>query len=568
MRIGLKTKILSVAILPILLLGGVTVAITLTQVRDSLISEVQDSLRGTAAATLAAYNQNAGNYLRAENGDVWKGGYNISKSENLLDSIRDESGMDVTFFYGNERIMTSAKDSTGKRILGSKAGEVVVEKVLKGGEEYFSSAVSLDGTLNYGYFIPVYQKGMDSEAIGMIFVGTNKETKDAAINRIIQTVVASVITVVFGCILLAVIISMSITGSIKKGIKAVQRVAQGDLGYSIDGRLLRKKDEIGDLANGIHTLQEALQNIIRQIAQSTKQLTSAADELGVTSKKTSATMKQVENAVSSITGNISAQAESTKSTTDNIVLMGEQIGVTSREVDLLNQNADVIRESSQQATSTIQKLIEINEEVQKSIETITRQTNVTNQSAKKIQVATGIINSIAQETNLLSLNATIEAVRAGESGRGFAVVAAQIRQLAEQSRESSSNIEAITDALISNSDEAVDIMGRVREIIDDQSQNMKETEKIVSEVMGGVSASLEKIAQIETSTMQLEESRNVIIKTVGGLSEMAQQNAANTKQTCGQTIEVSNTFAQMEQRAVELKKIADGLSATVKYFQL
>ena len=121
MRMDLKKKILSVAILPILLLGTVTIIITLTQTKNALINEVQDSLRGTAAATLAAYDQNAGNYLRAENGDVWKGGYNISKSENLLDNIKEKTGMDVTFFYGKERIMTSAKDSNGERILGSPA---------------------------------------------------------------------------------------------------------------------------------------------------------------------------------------------------------------------------------------------------------------------------------------------------------------------------------------------------------------------------------------------------------------------------------------------------------------
>ena len=158
MRIDLKKKILSVAVLPVLLLGIVTIVITLTQVKSSLISEVKDSLSGTAATTLAAYNQHSGSYLRADNGDVWKGGYNISKSESLLDNIKEESGMDVTFFYGNERIMTSAKDRDGNRILGSPAGEIIVEKVLKGGENYFSSSVSLDGTLNYGYYIPIYQK--------------------------------------------------------------------------------------------------------------------------------------------------------------------------------------------------------------------------------------------------------------------------------------------------------------------------------------------------------------------------------------------------------------------------
>ena len=568
MRIDLKKKILSVAVLPVLLLGIVTIVITLTQVKSSLISEVKDSLSGTAATTLAAYNQHSGSYLRADNKDVWKGGYNISKSESLLDNIKEESGMDVTFFYGNERIMTSAKDRDGNRILGSPAGEIIVEKVLKGGENYFSSSVSLDGTLNYGYYIPVYQKGTDSEPIGMIFAGVDKQAKDNTINGIILMVLLSVIFVMAACIVIAVIMSVSITRSLQKGISKVQKVADGELGSPIEEKLLKRNDEVGDLAKAIDTLQKTLQNIVSKIAQSTDNIKMAANELGVTAKDTNYTMKQVEDAVSSISENITEQAKSTKTTTDNIVLMGDQIGRTSEEVGLLNQNADVMRKSSEQASYTIQQLRQINDKVKESINTITRQTNLTNESAQKIQAAIGIISSIAEETNLLSLNASIEAARAGESGRGFAVVASQIQKLAEQSNSSSCEIEEITNTLISNSDEAVEIMRQVHEIIDSQSQNMSDTENIVSKVMDGINTSLEKIEKIEYATEQLESSRNRIVETVEGLSDIAEQNAASTEETFAQTSQVSNTFEQIEAKADQLKQIADELSDIMQHFQL
>ena len=568
MRIDLKKKILSVAVLPVLLLGIVTIVITLTQVKSSLISEVKDSLSGTAATTLAAYNQHSGSYLRADNGDVWKGGYNISKSESLLDNIKEESGMDVTFFYGNERIMTSAKDRDGNRILGSPAGEIIVEKVLKGGENYFSSSVSLDGTLNYGYYIPIYQKGTDSEPIGMIFAGVDKQAKDNTINGIILMVLLSVIFVMAACIVIAVIMSVSITRSLQKGISKVQKVADGELGSPIEEKLLKRNDEVRDLAKAIDTLQKTLQNIVSKIAQSTDNIKMAANELGVTAKDTNYTMKQVEDAVSSISENITEQAKSTKTTTDNIVLMGDQIGRTSEEVGLLNQNADVMRKSSEQASYTIQQLRQINDKVKESINTITRQTNLTNESAQKIQAAIGIISSIAEETNLLSLNASIEAARAGESGRGFAVVASQIQKLAEQSNSSSCEIEEITNTLISNSDEAVEIMRQVHEIIDSQSQNMSDTENIVSKVMDGINTSLEKIEKIEYATEQLESSRNRIVETVEGLSDIAEQNAASTEETFAQTSQVSNTFEQIEAKADQLKQIADELSDIMQHFQL
>ena len=137
----IKKKILLLAIGPVLLLGIVTMALTLTMMRGSMLDEIQAALKGTAAATLAAYDQNAGQYVQSTNGYVWKGNYNVSKSGSLVDRIKENTGMDVTFFYGKTRIMTSAKDKNGARVLRSEVGEAIVKQVLQGKKEYFSDAV-------------------------------------------------------------------------------------------------------------------------------------------------------------------------------------------------------------------------------------------------------------------------------------------------------------------------------------------------------------------------------------------------------------------------------------------
>ena len=198
---NIKKKILAISIGPVLVLGIISLAFSVTMVKNSMLDEVKDALKGTAAATLAAYDQNTGDYMETSNGDIWKGSYNISKSESLVDRIKSNSGMDVTFFYGDKRIMTSAVDGNGDRVLNSKAGDKIVEKVLKGGEEYFSRAVSIEGTLNYGYFMPVYQNGSTDEIIGMVFVGTDKQEKDMVINQIIWSLSAAVFAVMIVCMI-------------------------------------------------------------------------------------------------------------------------------------------------------------------------------------------------------------------------------------------------------------------------------------------------------------------------------------------------------------------------------
>ena len=134
MKFTLRKKIILSAILPLLLLGASIIIIAATIVKGSIISKVEESLKGTAVATEAAYDQNAGSYLKAENGAIWKGSYNISQSETLVDTIKEESGMDVTFFYGSDRIMTSAKDKDGNRLLGSPAGDKIKKRVLEQGK--------------------------------------------------------------------------------------------------------------------------------------------------------------------------------------------------------------------------------------------------------------------------------------------------------------------------------------------------------------------------------------------------------------------------------------------------
>ena len=158
MKLTIRKKILFCSLIPLLLLGAIIITLAATIVQDSILNQVENSLKGTAIATLAAYDQNAGSYLEATNGDIWKGSYNISQSENLVDTIKQESGMDVTFFYGDKRIMTSALDANGNRVLGSPAGEKITETVLKNGEDFFSSNTSIEGTIYYGYYTPVYQR--------------------------------------------------------------------------------------------------------------------------------------------------------------------------------------------------------------------------------------------------------------------------------------------------------------------------------------------------------------------------------------------------------------------------
>jgi methyl-accepting chemotaxis protein len=568
MRLSLRKKILASAIFPVCVLGIIVITIAATFVRSSIISQVEQSLKGTAVATLAAYDQNSGNYMQADNGAIWKGGYNISKSEKLVDTIEERSGMVVTFFYGSERIMTSAKDGKGDRILDSPAGDVVVEHVLQNGESYFSKNVNIDGTTYFGYYVPVYQQGETTTPIGMVFAGVNKaETLKSSLS-IIFVLVSVVIAIMVALVILSTIFSTSISKALKQSVVTVQEVSEGKLNTSVNKEALKRTDEIGDLTRAIKQLQIELRSMIGDISTSTDMLLEQSDSLEQTSKETYENMTNVQNSVCEIMKDANLQEKDTKSASDHIKRMGDLIIETGCEADELNRRADNMLVSSDTATDNIEGLKVIGNEVQSAVDMMEELTRQTNDSANSIKIASDLISEIASQTNLLSLNASIESARAGEAGKGFAVVAKEIQTLAERSNQASKTIDNVVTVLIENSGRVVEAMQRMQEVMDKQNSHIVMTEDIVADVVSEIRASIEGIRTIENSAKELENSRIEIVDKISSLSDIAENNVGNTQETNDIITKTNDRFMMLHESAVSLRKAADVLATNIQNFEM
>ena len=568
MKLTIRKKMLLCSLLPISILGIIIVFMAVTSLKTSIINQVESSLRGTASATLAAYDQNSGSYTVSTNGDVWKGGYNISLSEKLLDTIKEKSGMEVTFFYGTQRIMTSIVDKNGERILGSPAGAKIEEEVLKKGQEYFSDSVSVDGEMYYGYYVPVFQSGEDTEPVGMVFAGVNKkETLSSVLSIVFYMIIIVVLIAVVG-IFGAGFVANSISKALNEEIGCVEEVATGNLNVTLNRKHMNRKDEVGDLTRAIGKLQSDLRDIIGGISDSANRLIHASNTLEQTSHQTSDNMQHVMQSVDTITTGAISQAEDTRSASENITHMGNLIIETGSEASALNESADNMLSASDKTNATIVALKSSSDEVEKAVNLIAQLTEQTNESAKTIRQAAGFISEIAEQTNLLSLNASIEAARAGEAGKGFAVVAGEIQKLAEQSNDASSNIDQIVNTLISNAEHVVEAMQQMQSVIGRQNQYIESTEESVVKVMGEIQTSIQSIRSIERMTQELEQARKEMIGTIAGLSDIAESNVNNTQETSGVISDVSERFREVGESASNLRGTADKLEENIKNFKL
>ena len=405
---------------------------------------------------------------------------------------------------------------------------------------------------------------------GFIFVMTADDTDllKAANKLQARGLGTAVVVLIFG-VFVAWICARRMTRPLIRVTSAVDRIAGFDL--TEDPELIaldKNKGETGAIAHAVLHMKQALRSMVQQIREQSANIHQASGQLEENATATSGNVDSVETAVNEIATGATSQATETQRATEDVVMMGTMIENTSTQVENLNSTAVEMSNASASARDALEELNHINEKAIESIEVIYQQTHTTNESALKIKDVTELIASIAEETNLLSLNASIEAARAGDAGKGFAVVASQIQKLAEQSNASTKKIDDIIHMLLTDSENAVHTMEEVREVMHQQSEKVEQTKQVFGSVNQGIDQSISGMEAISEHTRQLDHARENIVDTVQNLSAIAQENAASTEETNAVVMEIGGVMQQISGNAQELRRIADILEKNMETFKL
>ena len=562
----LKYKILFVALLPILVVCIAVMVINNTVIKNTLLDKTKNELKATAEALSAANNQNSGEYFQNDDGEIWKGTYNVSLSQKLVTEMSEKTGSSLTFFYGDKRLVTSLKDKKGDYILGSKAGDYLKKNVLEGGKDVFTSRVSVEGTMYYGYYIPVKQNNSD-DIIGMIFAGMPAREVDKTINLVSGLLFLILGIVLVLTIFVSVLASKEIASAIEDSVLVVQNMASGNLNVSINRKNLGRKDEVGKLSAGTKSLRESLGNMIGAISDNTLSLDVASQDMSNIAGQASDAMDSISENLKSVLESAKNQAEVTASVDDNVNNINMMLKQTGDEADGLSDAADDMLGTGREVDNSLKNLYNSNEEVLDAIERIRKQTSETDISVDKIKEAVNLIASIAEETNLLSLNASIEAARAGESGKGFAVVAVEISKLAEQSNAASADIEKMIMDLGQNSERTVETMEMVQDAINRQSDDMNNTRKIFEKVKDRINLVAKGVANIREATERLEGETTYIAEDINGLNTAANKNMKNVKETMEAGEEVLKVVKNVSSMSVNVNTAANEMMQSVEKFR-
>lgn len=566
-NLKLQYKMLILAIIPVLIMGIVAILISNTVVKNKLLDDAKQKLKATSNAVLAAYDQNAGDYFVNATGDVWKGAYNVSLSTPFIDDIAAKTGIEVTFFYNDKRLVTSLKDADGKRILGSTAGDFLVENVLQDGNEVFTNRVLVDGTFYFGYYVPVHQNNSD-EIIGMVFAGMPVKEIYASLNLITMIFTVAILVILVIAVIGCLLVSRGIAKSIRNSMDVVKQISEGNLNVEIEQSMLDRKDEAGALSCNTQTLIDNLSAMIGKISNNAMTLNASSEEMNAAAGQAGNAVGNINDDLHNMLTGAVEQTGNAQNIKNSIHNMNIHLEKTLGEVDHLSDETKAMLDARNDVDKSLNQLDASNQDVMTEVENIQKQTQQNNESVEKIIAAVSYISDIADQTNLLSLNASIEAARAGETGKGFAVVAEEIGKLANQSNEASTEISELVNLLSYNSNQTMDIMDSVQDAMNDQTKKLVETANIFKQLQEHVSHVADGVDVIRDATVQLGKETDEIGKDIKNLSDIAQRNEDTVKGTISFSDEVLGTVNSVTEMSTEVSSSANDMAGVVSHFRM
>ncbi|EPM66993.1 methyl-accepting chemotaxis protein [Pseudomonas syringae pv. theae ICMP 3923] len=337
-----------------------------------------------------------------------------------------------------------------------------------------------------------------------------------------------VLVMLFG-ILAAVIITRQITRPLRDTLAIVERIASGDLTHSA---AITRRDELGVLQQGIQRMGATLRDLISGIRDGVTQIASAAEQLSAVTEQTSAGV----NSQKVETDQVATAMHEMSATVHEVARNAEQASVAASDADKQAREGDKV------VGEAIQQIERLAAEVVRSSDAM----NVLEQDSDKIGKVMDVIKAVAEQTNLLALNAAIEAARAGEAGRGFAVVADEVRGLAQRTQQSTEEIEGLVAALQNGTRQVSGIMLGSRTLTDSSVELTRKAGTSLESITRTVSNIQAMNQQIAAAAEQQSSVADEISRSIVNVRDVSEQTAEASEETAASSVELARLGGQLQ----------------------
>lgn len=385
-------------------------------------------------------------------------------------------------------------------------------------------------------------------------------------------------TVAFSAVIILVIASAILSyvaSSITKPILAVTKRMQdfADLDFSTNSKspveqFVNGKDEVGSMVRALNVMRDNVANFIFNTSEAAEQVAASSEELTATSLQAATASNEIATTIEEIANGAGDQAKDTEMTADNIEELGKLLEQDFQYLDELNTAANKIEKQKEEGFSIIKDLIDKTQKNNDASNDAYQIILSNNENAEKIDKASSMIQAIATQTNLLSLNAAIEAARAGDVGKGFAVVADEIRKLADQSNRFTKDIKAVINELKDKSQYAVDLMEQSKKIVIEQTMSVEATEDKFDGIAEAIDIIKNIIYKLNHSADLMTSKKSKIVELTHNLAAVSEENAAGTEEASAAVEEQAATIDEIAKSGESLASVAEELRRLIEKFKV
>lgn len=481
---------------------------------------------------------------------------------NNLSDVKLE-GMDSAYMYVVQNDGTMLYHPTKEKV-GQPVENAVIKGVvqqLQDGKKPGTTVVEYDfnGTTKYSAYTILNNENIlvltadESEALAGITTVTGLAVGISAI----VVLIAIIISFIMGRRLMRPLVKVS---------TIIEDVANGNI--EADFSVVKESnDEIGLIIEKMKELTQSLGSIVGKIRNSSDTMSSNSYELNDTSSQTLAANNEISKAVEDVAEGSTGMAASISKINENLLEMSNETKDINASVDEIKNQTVAVQDSSKIMNDKIKSMQDSSHKMDEGISAISKRIETVNTTVDKVSNIVSVIEEISSETNLLSLNASIEAARAGDAGKGFAVVAQEIRVLSDNTNTELENIKQIISSLVEECRYCVQASGT---IVEDNAKQKEEIKAVLDE-FGSLDEQIQKTAEkadeIEELVTAMIELNDDITKSSNSLTDVSAANAAATEEMNANIEELNAMMHGVSEMAGHMNDESDGLKEALSFFR-
>lgn len=480
---------------------------------------------------------------------------------NNLSDVKLE-GMDSAYMYVVQNDGTMLYHPTKEKV-GQPVENAVIKGVvqqLQDGKKLGTTVVEydFDGTTKYSAYTILNNEN--------ILVLTADESEAlAGITTVTGVAVGISAVVVLIAIIISFIMGRRLMRPLVKVSTIIEEIANGDINADF-GMVKESNDEIGLIIEKMKELTQSLGSIVGKIRNSSDTMSANSNELNDTSSQTLAANNEISKAVEDVAEGSTGMAASISKINENLLEMSNETKDINASVDEIKNQTVAVQDSSKIMNDKIKSMQDSSHKMDEGISAISKRIETVNTTVDKVSNIVSVIEEISSETNLLSLNASIEAARAGDAGKGFAVVAQEIRVLSDNTNTELENIKQIISSLVEECRYCVQASGT---IVEDNAKQKEEIKAVLDE-FGSLDEQIQKTAEkadeIEELVTAMIELNDDITKSSNSLTDVSAANAAATEEMNANIEELNAMMHGVSEMAGHMNNESDGLKEALSFF--